>query len=98
VRGDRGLGSQGLSGSTGDCDKQVKSFNLPSCLGSEGLSKLLGRQGGYTMEYRFLGRTGVKITYPDKAPFIEASKAVYEKWADRVGGRKKIEAIKNFDY
>jgi tripartite ATP-independent transporter DctP family solute receptor len=45
-----------------------------------------------------LKAAGVKITYPDRAPFITAAKKVYEKWADRVGGRKKIEEIMNFDY
>ncbi len=45
-----------------------------------------------------LKAAGVKITYPDIAPFIEASKVVYEKWADRVGGRKKIDEIVNFVY
>lgn len=45
-----------------------------------------------------LKAAGITITYPDKGPFIEASRAVYEKWADRVGGRKKIDEIVNFDY
>ena len=45
-----------------------------------------------------LKAAGVKVTYPDRAPFVEASKAVYEKWADRVGGRKKIDEIVNFAY
>ena len=41
---------------------------------------------------------GIKITHPDKAPFIEASQAVYDKWASSVGGREKIDAILNFEY
>jgi len=39
-----------------------------------------------------------QITYPDRTPFIEASSAVYDKWADKVGGREKIDAILNFEY
>jgi tripartite ATP-independent transporter DctP family solute receptor len=38
------------------------------------------------------------ITYPDRTPFIEASNAVYDKWADKVGGREKIDAVLNFEY
>jgi len=45
-----------------------------------------------------LKAAGIKITYPDVGPFKEASKWVYEKWADRVGGQKKIGAIVNYDY
>lgn len=41
---------------------------------------------------------GVKVTYPDRAPFIEASKIVYDKWADKVDGYEKIEAIVDFEY
>ena len=41
---------------------------------------------------------GVEITYPDRAHFLEAAKRVYEKWADKVGGWEKINAIINFEY
>jgi len=41
---------------------------------------------------------GVEITYPDRAHFLEAAKSVYEKWADKVGGWKKINAILDFEY
>ncbi|MCK5608136.1 TRAP transporter substrate-binding protein [Candidatus Pacearchaeota archaeon] len=45
-----------------------------------------------------LKAAGVKITYPDRVPFIEASKKVYDKWADKVGGSEKIQAIVDFEY
>lgn len=45
-----------------------------------------------------LKAAGVKITYPDKAPFIEATKKVYEQWSSRVIDRKLLDRIKNFDY
>ena len=41
---------------------------------------------------------GVKVTYPDRAPFMKASKIVYDKWADKVGGYEKIKAIIDFKY
>ncbi|MBW1700119.1 MAG: TRAP transporter substrate-binding protein [Deltaproteobacteria bacterium] len=41
---------------------------------------------------------GVKVTYPDRTDFINASKAVYDKWAKKVGGRDKINEIANFKY
>ena len=41
---------------------------------------------------------GIKITTPDRAPFVEASQVVYDKWADKVGGRERIDAILNFEY
>jgi len=41
---------------------------------------------------------GVTITYPDTVLFKEASKTVYEKWADKVGGADKINRIVNFKY
>jgi TRAP-type transport system periplasmic protein len=41
---------------------------------------------------------GINITYPDVAPFKEAAKTVYDKWADRVGGYEKIEELLNFEY
>lgn len=41
---------------------------------------------------------GVKITTPDRAPFVEAAQVVYDKWADKVGGRERIDAILNFEY
>jgi tripartite ATP-independent transporter DctP family solute receptor len=36
---------------------------------------------------------GVSVTYPDRDQFIETSTAVYDAWADRVGGRDRIDAI-----
>ncbi len=39
---------------------------------------------------------GVKITEPDRQPFIDAAQTVYDQWADKVGGRDKIDAIINF--
>jgi len=41
---------------------------------------------------------GIKITTPDRAPFVEAAQAVYDKWAPIVGGRERIDAILNFEY
>jgi len=41
---------------------------------------------------------GVNVTYPDVAPFREASKKVYDAWADKVGGREKIDEVLNFNY
>jgi len=41
---------------------------------------------------------GVQITYPDRAPFIEAANEVYDKWADKVGGREKIDEVLNLKY
>jgi len=41
---------------------------------------------------------GVQVTYPDKKPFVEAASVVYDKWADKVGGREKIDAVLNFKY
>ncbi len=43
-----------------------------------------------------LEKGGARITYPDKAPFIEASKSVYDKWANQVGGWERINEIVNF--
>lgn len=39
---------------------------------------------------------GINITTPDRKPFEEASEKVYDQWADKVGGRDKIDAIINF--
>jgi len=41
---------------------------------------------------------GIKITTPDRAPFVEAAQVVYDKWAPKVGGRERIDAILNFEY
>lgn len=41
---------------------------------------------------------GINITYPDRAPFKEASKKAYEEFASHVGGMDKIEAVINYDY
>lgn len=43
-----------------------------------------------------LEEKGVKVTHPDREPFVKAAQAVYEKWADRVGGADKIQAIADF--
>jgi len=43
-----------------------------------------------------LEEKGAKITYPDREPFEKAAQTVYEKWADKVGGADKIQAIANF--
>ena len=45
-----------------------------------------------------LKEAGIHITYPDREPFLEAAKPVYEKWAEQVGGWGKINEIKNFKY
>ncbi len=45
-----------------------------------------------------LKKAGVKVTYPDRAPFLEASKEVYEKWSDKVGGWERINEIVDFEY
>jgi len=45
-----------------------------------------------------LKELGVNVTYPDPEPFREASREVYEKWADRVGGWELINRIRNFSY
>lgn len=47
---------------------------------------------------RQLKKGGVNITYPDRQPFIEAAQPVYEKWAEKVGGMEKIQAIMDFEY
>ena len=41
---------------------------------------------------------GVQVTYPDRTPFIEAANKVYDKWADKVGGREKIDEVLNLKY
>ena len=41
---------------------------------------------------------GVKITHPDRTPFVEASQKVYKEWAENVGGMDLIEKIIQFDY
>jgi len=41
---------------------------------------------------------GIKITHPDRKPFVEASQKVYKEWADKVGGMDLIERIIRFDY
>lgn len=42
-----------------------------------------------------LKKAGVKITTPDRKPFVEASQKVYEEWAPKVGGRARIDEIMN---
>ena len=36
---------------------------------------------------------GVKLSFPDRHPFIDASQKVYQQWADRVGGLELIKMI-----
>ena len=40
-----------------------------------------------------LREAGVTIITPDRSPFREAARSLYEEWADRVGGIEKIETI-----
>lgn len=52
-----------------------------------------------TIDNQLLGKLptfGTRITHPDIAPFIEASKPVYNKWAERVGGWERINEIIDF--
>ena len=39
---------------------------------------------------------GVTVTYPDRQAFVAASASVYDAWAERVGGRQRIDAILDF--
>ena len=41
-----------------------------------------------------LQEAGVRITAPDREPFRNAARGLYEEWADRVGGMARIEAIR----
>jgi len=43
-----------------------------------------------------LREAGVRITYPDRAPFREAARRVYSAWAERVGGMERIDRILRF--
>ena len=45
-----------------------------------------------------LKKNNIKITTPNRAPFIKASSVVYDKWAKVVGGRERIDAILNMKY
>jgi tripartite ATP-independent transporter DctP family solute receptor len=45
-----------------------------------------------------LKEKGVHVTYPERGPFREASRMVYQTWADKVGGMDLINKILNFDY
>jgi TRAP-type C4-dicarboxylate transport system substrate-binding protein len=47
---------------------------------------------------RDLEEAGVTITYPDRQPFVDAAQSVYSEWAERVGGRDKIDAIIDFQH
>lgn len=40
-------------------------------------------------------KKGVKITTPDRKPFTEASRKVYDEWGPKVGGRARIDEIMN---
>lgn len=41
---------------------------------------------------------GVQVTYPERGPFREASRKVYQTWAEKVGGMDLINRILNYDY
>ncbi len=41
---------------------------------------------------------GVQVTYPERGAFREASRKVYQEWADKVGGMELINKILNFNY
>jgi tripartite ATP-independent transporter DctP family solute receptor len=41
---------------------------------------------------------GVQVTYPEREPFREASRKVYQTWADKVGSMNLINRILNYDY
>ena len=41
---------------------------------------------------------GVAVTSPEKEPFREASRKVYQTWADKIGGMDLIQKILDFDY
>lgn len=41
---------------------------------------------------------GVQVTYLERGPFREASRKVYQTWADKVGGMDLINKILNFKY
>lgn len=43
-----------------------------------------------------LKEAGVKVTEPDRVPFEAAVQKVYDKWADQLGGRDKIDKILNY--
>jgi TRAP-type C4-dicarboxylate transport system substrate-binding protein len=47
---------------------------------------------------RKLVEEGVKVTTPDRNPFLKASQKVYREWADKVGGMEMIQKIIGFDY
>ena len=47
---------------------------------------------------RDLEEAGGIITYPERQPFVDAAQVVYREWADRVGGRERIDAIVNFPH
>ena len=38
------------------------------------------------------------MTYPERGPFREASRKVYQMWAGKVGGLDLIQKILDFDY
>jgi TRAP-type C4-dicarboxylate transport system substrate-binding protein len=45
-----------------------------------------------------LNGEGVRMSYPDKKPFQEASQKIYKMWAEKVGGMELIRQILDFDY
>jgi tripartite ATP-independent transporter DctP family solute receptor len=47
---------------------------------------------------RRLIEEGVKVTRPDRKPFVEASQKVYAEWAEKAGGMDLIEKIIRYDY
>ena len=40
-----------------------------------------------------LEEAGVRISRPDRGPFRDAARSIYEDWAHEVGGMERIEAI-----
>lgn len=45
-----------------------------------------------------LNEEGVRMSYPDKKLFQEASQKIYKMWAEKVGGMGLIKQILDFDY
>ena len=45
-----------------------------------------------------LNEERVRMSYPDKKLFQEASQKIYKMWAEKVGGMELIKQILDFDY
>jgi len=43
-----------------------------------------------------LRAAGVQVTYPDREAFARGAEVIYDAWAERVGGRDRIDAILNY--